>query len=139
MTPPPTDRHPTDRDPTDRDPAVVLLARPARDRAPTATVWRLLTYDRHTRTPLADIARRWHPATTDPDYGDGSNGAIPEPVTRWVTAVLGLGAAITGPADDLAGPISWHVHPAPAPAPARTPDTAGATVPAGATGSRVLR
>lgn len=98
---------PADR--ADRVPAVILLARPARRRAPTAVVWHLLTYDRRTRTPVAEIARRWRPAGYGPDHEDGRNGAIPEPVTRWITAVLGPGATATAPAEDLAGPVSWHV------------------------------
>lgn len=91
-------------------PAVILLARPARRRSPTAVVWQLLTYDRQTRTALSDIARHWQPAGTGPDFDGGRNGTVPEPVTRWVSSVLGPDATVTGPAPDYAGPTSWHVR-----------------------------
>lgn len=94
---------------TDRDPALILLARPARRRAPTAVVWQLVTYDRHTRAAVADIAQRWQPAGTGPDFGDGQDGTVPQPGHQWLTRVLGADSTVTGPAHDLAGPASWHI------------------------------
>lgn len=106
-----------------RGAAVVLTARQVRRREPSATVWRLLTYDPATRTAVADIACRWQPAGTVP-----VGGAVPGPVTAWVTAVLGPGSAVGAPADAWAGPDSWHVT-----TPA-DPHLSGATTPA-ATGT----
>ena len=92
---------------------VVLTARQVRRRAPSAVVWRLLTYDPATRTPVADIARRWQPAGIPP-----AGTTIPMPVTAWIATVLGPGTTLGAPADDFAGPDSWHVHPGP-PVPGR--------------------
>lgn len=100
---------PAGRPPTDRVPRVVLLARPARRRAPTAVIWQLVTYDRRTRVAVADIAQRWQPAGTGPDFGDGQDGTVPEPVHQWLASVLGPGTTVTGPASDYAGPASWHI------------------------------
>lgn len=91
-----------------RGAAVVLLARRARRRDPSATVWRLVSYDPATRTPVADVARRWQPAGS-PVRPAAGTAAVPAAVAAWVTAVLGPAAAVGVPADDYAGPDTWHI------------------------------
>ena len=89
-----------------REPVMILLARPARERAPSAVVWQLVIYDPNTRTPIADIATRWEPAGP---IHDPSTGPVPGPILRWICSLLGAGATVAGPAHDLAGPDSWHI------------------------------
>lgn len=91
-------------------PLVILLARPARDRTPAAMVWQLLTYDRHTRVPVAEIARRWEPASPAAGLRSGQDIAVPDRIVHWLRAALDGEATITGPAHDYAGHDSWHVH-----------------------------
>jgi hypothetical protein len=97
---------------------LVLLARRARRRDPSATVWTVVAYDPDTRVPIADIARQWQPAGAVPDAGAtagdtagarGAVGAVPQPVARWVSTVLGQDVTISAPADDL-GHSAWYLH-----------------------------
>lgn len=85
---------------------IVLLARPARDRLPCTTCWRLIEYDSTTRLPVGDIAARWDPAGSSPPAW------ITPWVADWVSAVLGHPVRVDEPATDLAGPGAWHVLPA---------------------------
>lgn len=103
---------PTELAGQDREPVLVLLARPARDRTPTAVVWQLLTYDRHTRLPIAEIARRWEPAGLAAGLRPGQDITVPDRIVHWLQAVLDGCATITGPSPDYAGPASWHIQPA---------------------------
>lgn len=89
-----------------RGAVVVLTARPVRRRKPSATVWRLLTYDPATRTPVADIAQSWQPAGA-PRI---ATSPVPVLVADWVAAVLGRHAVIGPDADTYAGPDSWYVQ-----------------------------
>ena len=84
---------------------LVLLARPARDRQPAATHWRLIEYDAVTGLPVADVASQWEPA------GSAPTGTITAWVRGWAADVLGHPVRIEDPATSLAGPGSWHVHP----------------------------
>ena len=87
-------------------PVIVLLARPARDRLPTATRWRLIEYDSTTRLPVGDVAARWEPAGSCPP------ARVNHWVSDWASTVLGHPVRADEPATDLAGPGSWHVLPA---------------------------
>lgn len=88
-----------------RDGVLVLVALRARRRDPSATIWTVVSYDPHARVPTVDIARWWRPVGAGPGAG-----AVPEPVARWIGEVLGGNVAVSAPADDLAGPRSWHIH-----------------------------
>lgn len=92
---------------------LVLIARRARRRGPSATVWTVLAYDPHARVPVVDLAQRWQPAGAGSGTAAAADppAAVPEPVAQWVTEVLGRDTGIGGPADDLAGPGSWHLFP----------------------------
>lgn len=96
--------------PATRPAAVVLTARPARSRTPSATRWQLVEYDPATRLPVGDVADRWEPA--------GPPTVAGRPVSAWVLAwvadTLGHPVTVGGPADALAGPSSWYVHGPPA-------------------------
>lgn len=111
-----------------REPVVVLLARPARDRTPTSVVWQLLTYDRHTRLPVGEIARRWEPAGPAAGLRPGQNITVPDRIAHWLRVVLDGCATIAGPAHELAGPGSWHVTTTAPDTGTGTPEPAGAQV-----------
>lgn len=92
--------------PAPRQTVLVLLARPVRRRSPSATSWRLLAYDTHTRAPLATIAEQWEPAGTGPHpahpAGEGAEGGmVPDSGTRWDATVLQPDMAVSVPADRL--------------------------------------
>ena len=117
-----------------RGAVLVLLGRQARRRDPCATVWTVVSYDPETRVPVADIAQRWQPAGVP-----GPTGAVPEPVARWVSTVLGPDVAISVPADDLAGPCSWYLHSTAARTEAGGfPDPAALGQPVGSVGEELL-
>ena len=82
---------------------VLLTARPARRRDPSATVWRLLAYDPASLTAVCDLAQQWDPA------GLAFDGAVPDRIARWVSTVLGPHTTISVPAHH-AGPHAWNVH-----------------------------
>jgi hypothetical protein len=84
---------------------IVLVGRPVRDRAPTATEWRLIEYDPTTRLPIGDVGGRWEPA----DF-TGRAGRVNGRVLDWAARLLGHPVTVGRPADELAGPGSWHLH-----------------------------
>jgi hypothetical protein len=86
---------------------IVLVGRPVRDRRPAATEWRLIEYDRATRLPLGDRGFRWEPAGPS-----GQSCRVGGRVLDWAGRLLGHPVSVGRPADDLAGPGSWHLDPA---------------------------
>lgn len=84
---------------------IVLVGRPVRDRRPAATEWRLIEYDAAARVPVADRGSRWEPAGHT-----GQPCQLSSRVTDWAAHVLGHPVTLGPPAEELAGPGSWHLR-----------------------------
>lgn len=87
---------------------IVLVGHPTRNRRPAATQWRLIEYDPATRLPVGDVGSRWEPADLA-----GRPCRVSGRITDWASGLLGHPVAVGPPAEDLAGPGAWHLHPSP--------------------------
>jgi hypothetical protein len=82
---------------------MVLIGRPVRSRHLAAVEWRVIEYDGSTGLPVGDVGSWWEPAAGRPV------GAPSDRVIARAGRLLGRPVVAAGPADQLAGPGSWHL------------------------------
>lgn len=85
---------------------MVLVGRPARDRRPAATEWRVVEYDPADRVPVRDVGSWWEPATPG-----GPAGPVSDRAAARAADLVGYPVVAARQADELAGPGSWHLDP----------------------------